>query len=318
MENKIITSEYIESQITQIRQQVGDKGVLLGLSGGVDSSVCAALIEKAVPGQLHCIFVDHGFMRLNEGDEIEAIFSQKNLNFVRVNAEERFLARLKGVSDPETKRKIIGEEFVRVFEEESAKLGDIEFLAQGTIFPDVAESGSDGHKKVKSHHNVALPDDIKFTGLVEPLRPLYKEDVRAVGRELGLPEILVARQPFPGPGIAVRVLGELTREKCDLLRLADAIVREEIDKMPDDVRPSQYFAILPGIMSVGVRDNARSYENLIAVRAVITRDFVTGQYARLSHEVLEVIAARITREVPGVNRVVYDITDKPPGTVEWE
>jgi len=310
--------DFIKQQIAAIRAQVGGKEVLLGLSGGVDSSVCAALLEKAIPGQLHCIFVDHGLMRLNEGNEIEEIFSKKNLNFVRVNAEERFLSRLKGISDPEEKRKIIGEEFVRVFEEEATKLGKVEFLAQGTNYADVMESGSDGHKKVKSHHNVALPDDIGFEGLVEPLRTLYKEDIREVGRELGLPEHLVNRQPFPGPGLGVRILGEITKEKCNLLRLADAIVHEEIDKMPQDIRPSQYFAVLPGIMSVGVRDSARSYENLIAVRAVMTRDFVLGQYARIPHEVLEVISRRIVNEVAGVNRVVYDITDKPPGTIEWE
>ncbi|MCL2213432.1 MAG: glutamine-hydrolyzing GMP synthase [Oscillospiraceae bacterium] len=310
--------DFIKQQIAEIQAQVGKRGVLLGLSGGVDSSVCAALIEQALPGQLHCIFVDHGLMRKNEGDEIAAVFSKKNLNFIRVNAQERFLSRLAGVTDPEAKRKIIGEEFIRVFEEEAAKLGSVDFLAQGTIYPDVAESGSDGHKKVKSHHNVALPDDIGFAGLVEPLRSLYKEDVRAVGRELGLPEALVARQPFPGPGIGVRILGEITREKCDLLREADAIVREEIDKLPTESRPSQYFAILPDLLTVGVRNSERCYEHIIAVRAVSTRDFVTGQYTRLSHKVLEVIAARITAEVAGVNRVVYDITDKPPGTVEWE
>ena len=308
---------YLDTQISEVRKKVGDKKVLLALSGGVDSSVCASLLSKAIPGQLSCIFVDHGFMRLNEGDQIEQVFSKYKLCFIRVNAQKRFLARLKDVSDPETKRKVIGEEFIRVFEEEAAKLGDIQFLAQGTIYPDIAESGGKHGKTIKSHHNVGgLPANLAFSGLVEPLAGLYKDEVRVLGRKLGLPAFLVNRQPFPGPGLAVRVMGEVTEEKLDILRKADAIVREELDRTKR--RPDQYFALLTGTRSVGVKGDNRTYDYVIAIRAVITDNFMTCEYAPLSHRILSCMSLRITGEIPAVSRVVYDITSKPPATVEWE
>jgi len=308
---------YINTQIKQIREKVGDKEVLLALSGGVDSSVCAGLLSQAIPGQLTCIFVDHGLMRLNEGDEIERAFSKRNLNFIRVNAQKRFLARLEGVTEPEKKRKIIGEEFIRVFEEESAKLGDIPFLAQGTIYPDVVESGGKHGAVIKSHHNVGgLPENLKFTGIVEPLSRLFKDEVRELGRKLKLPSSLVNRQPFPGPGLAIRVMGEVTEEKLDVLRRADAILREELDAMK--TRPNQYFCVMTGTRSVGVKGDDRTYDFVIAVRAVITDDFMTCEYAPLPHDVLSRISSRITSEIPQASRVVYDITSKPPATVEWE
>jgi GMP synthase (glutamine-hydrolysing) len=256
-------------------------------------------------------------MRLNEGDQIEQVFSKRSLRLIRVNAQKRFLAKLKGVTDPETKRKFIGEEFIRVFEEEAAKLGDIEFLAQGTIYPDIAESGGKHGKTIKSHHNVGgLPANLAFSGLVEPLSGLYKDDVRILGRKLGLPAFLVNRQPFPGPGLAVRVMGEVTEEKLDVLRRADAIVRETLDRTKR--RPNQYFAVLTGAQSVGIKGDNRTYDHVIAVRAVLTNDFMTCTYAPLSHSVLNRMALRITGEIPAVSRVVYDITSKPPATVEWE
>ena len=309
--------DYIEAQIAQIRKQVGNKNVLLGLSGGVDSSVCANLLSKAIPGQLTCIFVDHGFMRLDEGDEIEQVFSKHNLHFIRVNAKKRFLDKLKGVTDPETKRKLIGEEFVRVFEEESAKLGDIPFLAQGTIYPDIVESGDEHGSVIKSHHNVGgLPKDHTFAELVEPLLGLFKDEVRILGKKLGLPAFLVHRQPFPGPGLAIRVMGDVTEEKLELLRQADAIVREELDAMRR--KPDQYFAVLTDTRSVGVKGDDRTYDPVIAIRAVTTDDFMTCEYSPLSHRILSRISSRITSEIPSVSRVVYDITSKPPATVEWE
>jgi len=309
--------DYIATQMTRIRQQVGDEEVLLALSGGVDSSVCANLLSKAVPGQLTCIFVDHGFMRLNEGDEIEHIFSKRNLRFIRVNAQKRFLAKLKGVTDPETKRKLIGEEFVRVFEEESAKLGDIPFLAQGTIYPDVVESGDEHGAVIKSHHNVGgLPKDSTFAQVIEPLSGLFKDEVRILGRKLGLPAFLVNRQPFPGPGLAIRVMGEVTEEKLELLCRADAILREELDAVRR--RPNQYFAVLTDTRSVGVKGDDRTYDPVIAIRAVTTDDFMTCEYTPLSHKILSRLSFRITNEIPNVSRVVYDITSKPPATVEWE
>jgi len=308
--------EYLDLQIEQIRETVGDEQVLLGLSGGVDSTVCAGIISKAIPGQLYCIFVDHGLMRLNEGDQIEAVFSDK-VKLIRVDAKNRFLSRLKGVSDPETKRKIIGEEFLRVFEEEATKLGDVKYFAQGTIYPDIVESGATGKANIKSHHNVGgLPEKLNFKGIIEPLSGLYKEGVRTIGRKLDLPDFLIDRQPFPGPGLAVRVMGEITEQKLDTLRLADAIVRDEIDKL--EQRPSQYFAVMTDTYSVGVKDEKRTYDPVVAVRAVVTDDFMTGAYAALPHDVLGRIAKRITEEVAGVSRVVYDVTSKPPGTVEWE
>ena len=308
---------YIKTQIEKIRQQVGNQRVLLGLSGGVDSSVCASLLSKAVPEQLTCIFVDHGFMRLNEGDQIEEAFSQRKLCFIRVNAQNRFLAKLQGVTDPETKRKRIGEEFIRVFEEESKKLGDIPFLAQGTIYPDIVESGGEFGATVKSHHNVGgLPENFDLSKLVEPLSGLFKDEVRLLGKKLGLPAFLVNRQPFPGPGLAVRVIGEVTEEKLDILRGADAIFREELDGMRS--RPSQYFAVLTDTYSVGIKEDNRTYQPVIALRAVTTDDFMTCEYTPLPHKVLNRVASRITSEIPSVSRVVFDITSKPPGTVEWE
>lgn len=309
--------EYIEEASVLLRERVGTEEVLLALSGGVDSSVCAALIERALPGKLTAVFVDHGLMRKNEGDEIEEIFRQRNMRFIRVNAGERFLGKLAGVTDPEQKRKIIGGEFIRVFEEESRKLGAIPFLAQGTIYPDVIESGGSAAATIKSHHNVGgLPENIGFDGVVEPLRGLFKDEVRALGRQLGLPDFLVNRQPFPGPGLAVRILGEITEEKLAVLREADAIVRQEIDKLKN--RPDQYFAVLPGIRTVGVVGDERAYDYVIGVRAVTTTDFMTAEYAAIPHRVLGKISARISNEVKGAGRVVYDISGKPPATVEWE
>ena len=308
---------YIEKQIEEIRMKAGNGGVLLGLSGGVDSSVCAALLTKAIPGQLTCIFVDHGFMRKNEGDEIEAVFSKRKLRFIRVNAKERFLKKVRGISDPEKKRKIIGAEFIHVFEEEAKKLGNIPFLAQGTIYPDIVESGGTHGAVIKSHHNVGgLPDNLKFDGLLEPLAGLFKDEVRVIGRKLGLPAALVSRQPFPGPGLAIRIMGDVTEAKLDILREADAILRFELDKPTK--KPDQYFAVLTDTCSVGVKGDYRTYDPVIAIRAVTTGDFMTCDYAQLPHTVLRRISSRITSEIPSVSRVVYDITSKPPATVEWE
>ena len=303
--------------IAQIREQVGSEHVILGLSGGVDSSVCAALLAKAVPGQLHCIFVDHGLMRKNEGDEVEAAFAGREIDFIRVNAQAHFLQKLAGVTDPEQKRKIIGAEFVRMFEAESKKLGDVKFLAQGTIYPDVIESGAWNSATIKSHHNVGgLPENMSFTGLVEPLRGLFKDEVRALGRQLGLPKAFVERQPFPGPGLAVRVIGEITKEKLDMLREADAIFREEMARA--NAVADQFFAVLTDTRSVGVIGDFRNYGYVLALRAVRTTDFMTCEYAPLSHELLGRVATRIPNEVKGISRVVYDITGKPPATIEWE
>lgn len=309
-------ADYEEGAIREIRAQVGTDNVLLGLSGGVDSSVCAALLAKAVPGQLHCIFVDHGLMRKNEGDEVEKAFRGRALNFVRVNAQERFLQKLAGITDPEKKRKIVGTEFVRVFEEEAKKIGGSTYLAQGTIYPDVIESG-EGGAVIKSHHNVGgLPKDMSFLGLTEPLRGLFKDEVRALGRQLGLPRTLCERQPFPGPGLAVRCVGEVTAEKLAVLREADAIFRAELRR--SRVRTDQSFAVLTDTRSVGVVGDERRYGLTIALRAVCTSDFMTCEVANLSQRLLGRTATRIVNELPAVSRVVYDVTGKPPATIEWE
>ncbi|MCL1971991.1 MAG: glutamine-hydrolyzing GMP synthase [Endomicrobia bacterium] len=309
--------DYINLQIKQIRQKVANQKVLLALSGGVDSSVCAALLSKAIPDQLTCIFVDHGFMRLNEGDEIEHMFSNQKLKFIRVNSQNRFLAKLKGIADPERKRKLIGAEFIRVFENEAGKLGNIAFLAQGTIYPDIVESGDKHGATIKSHHNVGgLPEKLGFKSIVEPLSGLFKDEVRILGKKLGLPLFLVRRQPFPGPGLAIRIIGEVTKKKLDILRKADAILRDELDAVKR--KPNQYFAVLTDTLSVGVKGDARTYDPVIALRAVTTDDFMTCEYTPLPHKVLSRIASRITSEINSVSRVVYDITSKPPATVEWE
>ena len=311
--------EYKDTAIAAVREKVGSGKVLLALSGGVDSSVVAALLAEAVGPQLTCVFVDHGLMRKNEGDEVEAAFSKWDINFIRVDAETRFLLKLAGVSEPEHKRKIIGEEFIRVFEEEAKKIGAVDFLAQGTIYPDIIESGAGDAAVIKSHHNVGgLPDYVDFKEIIEPLRLLFKDEVRRLGRELGLPEYLVSRQPFPGPGLAIRIIGDITKEKADLLREADFIFRDEIAKAGEDKNLSQYFAVLTNTRSVGVMGDGRTYDYTLALRAVVTDDFMTADWARIPYEVLDRISVRIVNEVPGVNRICYDITSKPPATVEWE
>ena len=310
---------YAETAIRDIRERVGSGKVLLALSGGVDSSVLAALLSKAVGNQLTCIFVDHGFMRKNEGDEVEAAFADRDVNFVRVNAKDRFMAKLNGISDPETKRKLIGEEFIRVFEAEAKKIGKVDFLAQGTIYPDVIESGSGDAAVIKSHHNVGgLPDYVDFKEIIEPLRMLFKDETRRLGQELGLPDMLVWRQPFPGPGLAIRIMGEITDEKLTILQDADWIFREEIAKAGLDRSIGQYFAVLTNNRSVGVMGDFRTYDYTLALRAVTTTDFMTADFARIPYEVLEVCSARIVNEVKNINRVVYDVTTKPPATIEWE
>src|SRR5699024_8692935 len=311
--------DYKRTAIAAIREKVGSGKVLLALSGGVDSSVCAALLAEAVGEQLTCVFVDHGLMRKNEGDEVEAAFSKWAMNFVRVDAEGRFLSKLSGISEPERKRKIIGEEFIRVFEEEAKKIGAVDFLAQGTIYPDVIESGAGDAAVIKSHHNVGgLPDYVDFKEIIEPLRLLFKDEVRQLGRELGLPEYLVTRQPFPGPGLAIRVIGDLTKEKLDTLRDADAIYREEIAASGEDKNINQYFAVLTNTRSVGVMGDGRTYDYTLALRAVTTSDFMTADWARIPYDLLDKISTRIVNEVQGINRIVYDITSKPPATIEWE
>ena len=311
--------DYCKTAVAALREKIGSGRVLLALSGGVDSSVAAALLAEAVGRQLTCVFVDHGLMRLNEGDEVEEAFRPWDINFVRVDAEERFLQRLAGVAEPERKRKIIGEEFIRVFEEEARKIGAVDFLAQGTIYPDVIESGLGNAATIKSHHNVGgLPDYVDFKEIVEPLRMLFKDEVRALGRELGLPEYLVARQPFPGPGLAIRVIGDITREKLDILRKADWVFRDELHREGADAQLSQYFAVLTGMRSVGVMGDGRTYDYTLALRAVETSDFMTADWARIPYDVLDRISVRIVNEVGNINRIVYDITSKPPATIEWE
>ena len=312
-------ANFAQTAVKELKEKVGNGKVLLALSGGVDSSVVAALLAKAINNQLTCIFVDTGMMRLNEGDEVEDAFKDKGINFVRVNAEKRFLDRLQGVSEPEGKRKIIGEEFIRVFEEEAKKIGQVDFLAQGTIYPDIIESGTGNAATIKSHHNVGgLPDHVDFKEIIEPLRLLFKDEIRRLGRELGLADVLVNRQPFPGPGLAIRVIGEITKEKLDTLRLADFIFREEIAKAGLDKQINQYFAVLTNMRSVGVMGDSRTYDYTVALRGVTTTDFMTADWAQIPYDVLATVSNRIVNEVRGVNRIVYDITSKPPSTIEWE
>ena len=315
-----IDMAYAEASIAAIKSTVGEGRALCALSGGVDSTVCAALMSRAIGQNLICIFVDTGLMRLDEGAEVQHLFNDFfDSQLITVNAADRFLGKLAGITDPEIKRKIIGEEFIRVFEEEAKKLGNLDFLVQGTIYPDIAESGDGDHALVKSHHNVGgLPDVIDFKQIIEPLRELYKDEVRALGTVLGMPDSLVHRQPFPGPGLAVRVIGEITPPKLDILRRADHIFREEIARTGLDSQIWQYFAVITDTKSVGVTGGARAYGHTIALRAVHSRQTVEAQIAQLPYDLLGIIVNRITTEVPAVTRVVYDITPKPPGTIEWE
>ena len=315
-----VISSFVEDSINKIREKVGDKKALCALSGGVDSSVAAVLLSKAIGKNLTCIFVDHGLLRKNEGDEVEKVFREQfDINLIRVNAKDRFLNKLANVTDPETKRKIIGEEFIRVFEEEAKKLGTIDFLVQGTIYPDVIESGLGKSSVIKSHHNVGgLPDYVDFKEIIEPLRSLFKDEVRKTGLELGIPENLVFRQPFPGPGLAIRIIGDITDDKLTILKEADSIFREEIAKAGLHKSINQYFAVLTNLKSVGVMGDERTYDYTIALRAVETTDFMTGVWSKIPYDILETVSSRIVNEVSHVNRVVYDITSKPPATIEWE
>ncbi len=313
-------ASFVEDSVKALRNKIGDGKALCALSGGVDSSVAAVLLNKAIGKNLTCIFVDHGLLRKNEGDEVEKIFrEQYDINLIRVNAKKRFLAKLASVSDPEQKRKIIGEEFIRVFEEEAKKIGKVDFLVQGTIYPDVIESGAGQGQTIKSHHNVGgLPDYVDFKEIVEPLRDLFKDEVRQTGLELGIPDYLVYRQPFPGPGLAIRVIGDITDEKLEILKDADAIFREEIANAGLNKNLNQYFAVLTNLRSVGVMGDERTYDYTLALRAVETSDFMTATWAKIPYDILEKVSSRIVNEVKHINRVVYDITSKPPATIEWE
>lgn len=313
-------ASFVTESIKSLKEKIGDKKALCALSGGVDSSVAAVLLNKAIGKNLTCIFVDHGLLRKNEGDEVEEVFrNQFDINLIRVNAKDRFLSKLAGVTDPEQKRKIIGEEFIRVFEEEAKKIGTVDYLVQGTIYPDVIESGLGKSSVIKSHHNVGgLPDYVDFKEIVEPLRNLFKDEVRQTGLELGIPENLVFRQPFPGPGLAIRVIGDITDDKLTILKEADAIFREEIANAGLHKSINQYFAVLTNLKSVGVMGDERTYDYTVALRAVETKDFMTGVWSKIPYEILEKVSSRIVNEVKHVNRVVYDITSKPPATIEWE
>ena len=315
-----VMDSFIDDTVQKLREQIGDKNVILGLSGGVDSSVAAGLLSRAVGKQLTCVFVDQGLMRKDEGDMVEQTFTKMfDMNFVRVNCGEHFMQALKGVTDPEQKRKIIGTEFFNVFWDEIRKQNDKGYFAQGTIYPDCIESGKGDADVIKTHHNrVKTPEDVEFLGIIEPLADLFKDEVRRVGERLGIPRELVWRQPFPGPGLGVRIIGEITAEKVKILQDADAVLRDEMAKNGYENNLAQFFCVLPGVNTVGVMGDHRTYDNLVAIRAVTTDDFMTADWARIPYDILAKVSNRITNEVPHINRVVYDITSKPPGTVEWE